>query len=139
MSDLPDKPKSLEIRQINADSSLPKGYDLLDLGPVNGIQRPKVLRLDGGFVAHFEVPAGWRKQQNFERSYSGCYLESNNDVELRIGEFGIPLAAAHCSQIKKLFFSPDQILSSADIASLQQALSYGALRRLLLKAREYTI
>jgi hypothetical protein len=104
MSDIPEKPKTAEIRRVDANQSLPKGYDLLDLGPVNGINKPKVLLLTGGFVSHFDVPAGWEKPQDpFDRTFSKCYLKNNCDVEVRIGDVGIPIAAADCSRMHKLF------------------------------------
>lgn len=134
MSDLPDKTKTVEIRQVDANQSLPKGYELLDLGPVNGIQKPKVLELDGGFVAHFEVPGGWEKVRNPDRTFSKCRLENNGDVKIRIGDLGIPLAAADCSRMRKFFRSPDQTLSSTDIVFLQQAINYGSLDPILVQS-----
>jgi hypothetical protein len=137
MSDLPEKPKTVEVRRVTAHQSLPKDYFLVDLPPVNGITKPKALDLGGGFVAHFDVPPGWEKNRDpVDRRFKECHWEHDCNVEVQISDLGIPIAAADTSHMKKLFGRINLTLDSADIAFLQQALNYGSRNPIIVQAAQ---
>lgn len=126
MSDLPDKPQTVEIRQVGTNLSLPKGYDLIDQKSIHGEKMPSALLLRGGLVAQFDVPAGWEKRRDLQRHFFACGLKSNGNVELRIGSRGLPVAPRDISHMKKLFDSKNLTLSGEDVAFLQKAIDYGS-------------
>ncbi|HEY9681625.1 MAG TPA: hypothetical protein V6C86_08585 [Oculatellaceae cyanobacterium] len=135
MSDIPDKPKTVEIRRVDVNQSLPKDYNLIERETIEGLKKPKALSLkSGGLVAQFEVPPGWEKLRVLSRTFSKCRLENDGDVELQIGDIGLPVAPGDLSRMKKLFDSKNLTLSSSDVAFLQQAINYGSTMPIIVKS-----
>lgn len=135
MSDLPDKPKIVEIRRVDANQSLPKGYDLIDQGTVDGVKKPKALALPSGFVAHFDVPPGWQKDRDpFNRTFSSCVPTNELHVGMKIEDIGLPVAPEDVPHMKKLFNSKNLTLSSTDLVFLQKAINYGSTQRIIVQS-----
>lgn len=120
MTDMPEKPRTVEVRQFQEIAYQPK---TIDQEWDEGKTGPKGLDIGNGIVRHLEVPEHWHKHYGPKRDLDGCRRD-DADLEIDFWPTAVPIGSGrHSAQFREMMSAPPHKLASEDIEWLQEMLN----------------